>query len=86
MERRKKQAVALEYDATRHGAPQVTAKGRGVVAEEIVRRAVESGVPVREDAALTEMLGALEIGEEIPPELYLAVAEILAWVYRLEKR
>jgi flagellar biosynthesis protein len=75
-------AAALHY---RKGdtAPTLVASGRGHVADAILRAAEEAGIPVREDAALVEALAHLELGDRIPPELYQAVAEALAWAYRL---
>jgi flagellar biosynthesis protein len=62
----------------------VTATGSGLVAERIIAAAREAGVPVREDRGLAEALAALELGDDIPPELWRAVAEALAWAYRLD--
>ncbi|HZS00130.1 MAG TPA: EscU/YscU/HrcU family type III secretion system export apparatus switch protein [Chloroflexota bacterium] len=82
----RKQAVALAYDPLADAAPRVTASGQGLVAEEIVQRARDAGVPVKADAALASGLAALQVGSAIPPELWRAVAEVLAYVYRLESR
>jgi flagellar biosynthesis protein len=79
-----KQVVALRYDAEREGAPKVVASGRGDAAEAILAAAHEHGVPVEEDAALLGLLAGCEVGEEIPAELYEAVAELLTWLYRVE--
>ncbi|OPL13771.1 MAG: hypothetical protein AVO39_10085 [delta proteobacterium MLS_D] len=76
-------AAAILYDAEKDKAPRVAARGRGVVAEHIIELARKHHVPVQEDPALAEMLARLDIGEEIPPQLYLAVAEILAFIYRM---
>jgi len=76
-------AAALRYDPTA-AAPQVVAKGRGPVADEIVRRAIAAGVPRVESEALANALVRVELDAAIPPELYLAVAEVLAWVYRID--
>ncbi|MDP9385082.1 MAG: EscU/YscU/HrcU family type III secretion system export apparatus switch protein [Actinomycetota bacterium] len=75
-------AVALRYSG--EGAPSVTAAGRGHVAEKILAIAEEAGVPVRRDPALVRALETLEIGREIPEELFSAVAEVLAWAYALD--
>jgi len=83
MERKK--AAALKYERG-EGVPKVVAKGEGSVAEKIVELARESGVPVLEDRELVELLIGVEVGKEIPPELYKAVAKILAYVYRLTGR
>jgi flagellar biosynthesis protein len=76
-------AVALRYDRTRDGAPRVVAKGRGYLAEGIIAAAREHGVPLHEDPDLVATLGGLDLETEIPPELYRAVAEVLAFIYRL---
>lgn len=77
-------AVALAYGQG-DAAPRVVAKGRGMVADEIVRRARESGVWVHESAEMVSLLMQVDLDAHIPPQLYLAVAELLAWLYRLEK-
>lgn len=79
-------AAALSYDAERDGAPRLTAKGRGIVAENIIALALRHRVPLRKDPALVELLSRLDIDEEIPPELYRAVAEILAFIYRMNEK
>lgn len=75
-------AVALRYAREEESAPRVVARGVGETAERILALAREHGVPVREDADLVELLAACELDEEIPIELYAAVAEILAFLYR----
>ena len=75
-------AVALHYDLERSPAPQVMAKGWGFRAEEILKLAGAHGVPVRQDDDLAQVLSKLDVGALIPPELYHAVAEILAFLYR----
>ena len=76
-------AVALAYEPERAtDAPRVTATGRGKLAERIVNLAFKSGVKVREDADLAEVLSAVEVDTMIPLEAFMAVAEILAYVYR----
>lgn len=77
-------AVALAY---REGqtAPKVVAKGRGLIAEEIIKRAKEAGVYVHESKELVALLMEVDLDDRIPPQLYVAVAELLAWIYRLEK-
>lgn len=77
-------AAALRYDTLRDQAPTVVAAGKGLIAEEIIRRAIEAGVPRVESEALAAALTKVDIDDAIPPELYLAVAEVLAWVYRIE--
>ena len=81
-----KEVVALRYDSHMEGAPRVVASGRGASAEAILAAALEHGIPVEEDAALLGLLAGCELGEEIPAELFEAVAELLTWLYRLEGR
>jgi flagellar biosynthesis protein len=76
-------AIALRYDRKKEGAPRIVAKGQGLVAEAVIASAREHGVPLHEDAGLAAALIALDIETEIPPELYRAVAEVLAFIYRL---
>lgn len=78
-----REAVALAYRQT-DAAPRVVARGRGLVAEEIIARAKEHGVYVHESPELVALLIQVDIDQHIPPQLYLAVAELLAWLYRLE--
>ena len=76
-------AVALAYNGNQ-AAPQVVAKGRGLVAEAIIARARESGVYVHESKELVSLLMQVELDQQIPPALYRTVAELLAWLYRIE--
>lgn len=78
---RPKRAAAIRYDAAKDDAPRVTAKGSGHVARRIIELARRHDVPIREDRALVEILSQFDIDRQIPPELYRAVAEILAFVY-----
>ena len=77
-------AVALSYPDAR-GAPRVVAKGYGVTAEAIVQRARESGVYVHASTELVQMLMEVRLDHQIPPALYLAVAELLAWLHQVER-
>jgi flagellar biosynthesis protein len=79
-------AAALKYDGKRDSAPRVTARGKGAIAEKIIELAKKHKVPVKENPALAQILSRLDIDEQIPPELYKAVAEILAFVYSLNER
>lgn len=79
-------AVALGYDETRHDAPRVVASGQGALAERILELAFANGVKVRQDADLVKLLSLVEVGEEIPVEALIAVAEILSYVYRANGR
>jgi flagellar biosynthesis protein len=74
-------AVALHYDGS--NAPKVTAKGSGDIAEQIIAQAKEHGIPLQENKPLVELLSQLDLGDEIPEALYLAVAEIIAFAYML---
>jgi flagellar biosynthesis protein len=78
-------AVALKYDAATDNAPKVIAKGRGLVAEKIMALAREQGIPMREDPDLVQMLTQIDLDQAIPPSLYQIVAELLAFVYRLNQ-
>ncbi len=78
-------AVALKYQPERDLAPRVVAKGFGQIAETIMRIARQSSVPIKEDASLARALSLLRVNQEIPPELYAAVAEILAFIYRMDQ-
>ncbi|MDJ0816704.1 MAG: EscU/YscU/HrcU family type III secretion system export apparatus switch protein [Desulfobacterales bacterium] len=78
-------AAALRYDGNRDRAPRITAKGRGQIAEKIIDIARENNIPLYEDQNLIQVLDALDVDTEIPPELYRAAAEVLAFVYRLNK-
>ena len=80
------QAVALNYDHQPGSAPKVVARGRGEVAQKIIATARRAGVNIVEDADLLEVLGKVPIGQEIPPTLFQAVAEILAFVYQANNR
>lgn len=80
----RKAAVALGYDPKQDDAPRVLAAGQGELAEAVLRMAEKHGVPVHADHPLAEALVKLEVGAAIPPELYAAVAEVLAFLWRLE--
>ncbi len=82
----RKKAVALRYDPKQDPAPRVVAKGQGQIAEKILQIAREHGVHIHEDPDLVELLAALDLGQLIPEELYAALAEILAFIYRLNRR
>ncbi|SBT10136.1 putative flagellar biosynthetic protein [Candidatus Propionivibrio aalborgensis] len=78
-----KSAVALAYSQTDQ-SPRIVAKGRGLIAEQIILRAREHGVYVHESPELVSLLMQIDLDQRIPPQLYIAVAELLAWIYRLE--
>ena len=80
-----KRAVALLYNRDKSEAPVVAASGQGELARTILKTAEEAGIPIQEDPDLVEVLAKVPLGEEIPVEVYQAVAEILAFVYSLNK-
>ncbi len=81
----RRRAVALRYDQQQDHAPRVLAKGQGSIAERLMAVAQEHGIPLWEDRDLVHLLGALELDSEIPPNMYAALAEILAQLYRLNR-
>jgi flagellar biosynthesis protein len=81
-----RRAVALRYDAEQDAAPRVVAKGNRIVAERIIEIARENDVPIHEDPDLVAVLAKLDVEQEIPDRLYRAVAEVLAFVYRVAGR
>lgn len=80
----RKKAAALKYDITSDEAPKVIASGKGTIADKIIEAAEEHNIPIRQDEDIIDILIQLNIGEEIPTELYQAIAEILSFIYRLE--
>lgn len=78
-------AVALAY-APGDAAPRVVAHGRGLIAEEIIARARENGVYVHESPELVTLLMQVDLDDHIPPQLYVAIAELLAWLYQVEEK
>jgi flagellar biosynthesis protein len=86
MENKLKKAVALKYEPGQDSAPKMTAKGQGLIAERIIELAKKEGIPIQEDPDLVRALVQLDFMEEIPPELYRSVAEILAFVYGLNRK
>jgi flagellar biosynthesis protein len=84
--KKRRKAIALRYNLEQEQAPKIVAKGMGRMADRIIEVAQENKVHVHEDPALVGLLSTLELNTEIPEDLYRAVAEVLAFVYRLEKR
>lgn len=80
----RKEAIALSYKPGLD-APTIVAKGKGKIAENILNKAKEHNVPIQEDRSLVELLGQLDINQSIPEELYQAVAEVFAFVYKIDK-
>jgi len=81
----KKTAVAIRYDIDKDKAPLILATGKGPVAEEILRIADENKIPLYEDPELSKLLSKLELDSQIPPEMYTLVAEVLFFVYKLDR-
>jgi FlhB-like protein len=81
----RKRAVALRYDEAKDQSPRVVATGGGYLAERIIEVAEENGVHIQEDPDLVALLAKLDLNTEIPGELFAAVAEVLAFVYRLNQ-
>jgi flagellar biosynthesis protein len=79
-------AAALKYDTRKDAAPKVIAKGQGIIADKIIELAKKNNVPIKSDPGLVQILSKLDIDEQIPTELYKAVAEILAFVYSANDR
>jgi flagellar biosynthesis protein len=79
-------AAALKYEIEKDAAPRVVASGKGYVAERIIELAREHGIPLHQDRSLVEILVKLNLGDTVPYELYQAVAEVLAFIYRIESR
>jgi len=80
------EAAALKYDVKKDVAPRVTAKGKGNVAEKIIELAKKNDIPIKSDPALVQLLSKVDIDDQIPLELYKAVAEILAFVYSMNEK
>jgi len=83
MSEQRKKAVALKYDT--QSVPKVAATGKGLTAENIIEKAKENDVPIVEDTSLVELLGKLDINQTIPEELYQAVAEVFAFIYKTDR-
>jgi len=83
---KQKKAIAVKYDKEQGDAPVVLASGKGQIAEQIIKAAREAGLEITQDADLAELLAKIPVGMEIPVELYQAVAEVLSFVYRVNKR
>lgn len=81
----RQEAVALSYAPGSAEAPKVVAKGKGKIAENILEKAREHGVPIQEDSSLVELLGQLNLNEAIPEELYKAVSEVFAYIYQVDR-
>jgi len=81
-----KKAVALKYEAGESSAPKVIAKGKGAIAEKILQKAQEFEVPIFQNEALADSLLSLDVDEQIPPNLYKAIAEVFVWLMKSEQK
>lgn len=79
-----KKTVALKYDQSLDNAPKIVASGQGNLAEKILKKAREENIPIKEDKDIVQVLAELNVGDEIPEELYVVIAEILSFFYDLE--
>ncbi len=86
MDEKEKKAIALRYERGKDSAPKLVAKGKGYIAQKIIELAKEHNVPVIQDEKLLAASYNLDLYEEIPPELYRAVAKVLVFVEKLKKR
>ncbi|MBU5467665.1 EscU/YscU/HrcU family type III secretion system export apparatus switch protein [Virgibacillus sp. MSJ-26] len=86
MKQNRKKAAALRYDQDKELAPRVVATGEGLTAENIMNKAKQNNIPMLEDSSLVELLAELDINETIPEELYQAVAEVFAFIYRADQK
>lgn len=83
---KQKKAVAILYDDSPNAAPKVIASGKGSIAQKIIETAEEAGIHIQQDPNLVELLAKVDVGEEIPVDLYQTVAEVLAFVYKVNNR
>lgn len=81
----KEKAIALKYDEKKDDAPHVVAKGEGAIAKQIIERAIAHHVPIQQDQTLVELLSEVNVNDQIPEELYGVVAELFAFIYRLDQ-
>lgn len=86
MQVNKKKAVALGYNRSQDNAPKVLASGAGEIANKIISLAKEHDIPIKEDPDLIEILSKVEVNQEIPPNLYKAVAEIFSFLYKVTNK
>ncbi|OCA89642.1 EscU/YscU/HrcU family type III secretion system export apparatus switch protein [Bacillus sp. FJAT-27986] len=86
MKKSRKSASVLKYEENQDVSPKLIAKGKGIVADHILKEAVKHEIPVRKDPSLTELLSQLEINQLIPEELYQAVAEVFAFIYKVDHK
>lgn|GEM_PF-884925 len=79
-------AAAIGYNPDRDAAPRLLARGKGELADRIIALAREHNIPIKEDGDLIAVLAQLDLNREIPPELYRTIAELLVWVYRVNRK
>jgi flagellar biosynthesis protein len=79
-------AAALGYDPEKDAAPRVIASGKGEIARKIIEKAKEYGIPIREDPVLALALATINVNDTIPVELYSVVAEVFAYIYRIQEK
>jgi len=82
----KKEAVALEYNDKKDSAPKVTAKGKGATAQKIIEIAELNNIPIKKDEDLLELLSKVELDQEVPEQMYKAVAEVFHYIYKLTNK
>ena len=85
MDRKIRSAAALKYSLDSPGLPKVVASGKGEIAERIIQIAKENGIPIEENEGLSDLLASVEIGNDIPSEAIIVIAEILAQIFRLNR-
>lgn len=86
MKKSRKSASVLKYEENQDISPKLIAKGKGIVADHILKEAEKHEIPIRKDPSLTELLSQLEINQSIPEELYQAVAEVFAFIYKVDHK
>ena len=86
MSSKDKKAVALRYNQKNENAPRVVAKGKGFIAEKIIKIAKENELPIKKDEDLVELLTKIDIDKEIPQNLYKAVAEVFSFIYNITNK
>lgn len=86
MKEKIQKAVALKYEKKKDNAPRVVAKGKGEIAQRIIKIAQENELPIKKDEDLVELLTKIELDREIPPNLYKAVAEVFSFIYNITNK
>ena len=85
MTKNRKSASVLKYEENQDISPRLVAKGKGTIADQILKEAEKNKIPIRKDPSLSELLSQLEINQTIPEELYQAVAEVFAFIYQVDR-